>query len=305
MPECAREGVLVVDKEEGPTSHDVVAALRRITGRKRIGHCGTLDPLATGALVVCLGRLTRLSQWLSEGEKAYDTTICLGATSDTCDAQGNIVPGEQVAAPDSDRVSAALRRFEGSIQQVPPAYSAVKVNGVRSYDLARRQRAVPLKPRRVHIAELEMVAYRFPLLELRVVCSRGTYIRSLAADLGRELGCGGYVQRLRRSRVGALDLDLAFTVSEIRDAVSAGRLERCFVPLPRALAGLSEVVLDAAGLERFGHGNPVGVAKVAERGQESVCAVYDRDMTLCGIGRLDADGSNLQPLQVLRDSASP
>ena len=304
MAERTGDGVLVVDKEPGPTSHDVVAALRRIAGLRRIGHCGTLDPLATGVLVVCLGRFTRLSQWLSEGEKAYDAAFFLGATSDTCDAQGNIVPGAGAEAPDSGRVRDALRGFEGSIEQVPPAFSAVKVNGVRSYDLARRRKAVPLKPRPVHIAELEMVAYDYPLLELRVWCSRGTYIRSLAADLGRELGCGAYVQSLRRTRVGALGLDSARSLPEIRDAAAAGRLAQCFVPLPQALAGLSEVVLDAPGLERFVHGNPVGMGEMADRGQELVCAVYDRDMELRGIGRLDAEGSSLRPLQVLRGESS-
>ncbi len=299
MAEHKYEGVLVVNKEQGPTSHDVVSSLRSITGMRRIGHCGTLDPLASGVLVVCLGRFTRLNEWLSAGEKEYETTFCLGATSDTYDAQGRITPSPDIEVPDSASVLKHLENFKGAIEQIPPAYSALKVEGVRSYKLARRNQAVPLKARRVHIAEIEVLHYKFPLLKLRVACARGTYIRSLAADLGAQLGCGGYVQALCRIRVGNLDLNEALILEQIRDAVSEGQLGQHFVPPSKALSGLSEIVLEPQRLERFAHGNPVVFEEEEDQRENQVCAVYNMDMKLCGIGRLEAEDGRLRPLKVL------
>ena len=301
MADHKYEGVLIVDKEQGPTSHDVVAALRRITGVRRIGHCGTLDPLATGVLVVCLGRFTRLNEWLSAGEKGYEATFFLGATSDTLDGWGTITPQPVVEVPEFDTLNAHLQAFKGTIEQIPPAFSALKVNGIRSYKLARRHQSVPLPLRRVHIAELEVIEYGFPLLKLRAVCSRGTYVRSLAADLGTALGCGAYVQALRRYRVGDLDLSVALSLGKIQARMDQGHLDRCFVPPPKALNQLAEVVLEPGDLRRFVHGNPVALSGQVEVPQGGVCAVYDRDMRLSGVGKWDLEKGRLRPLRVLCD----
>ena len=291
------EGLLVVDKEIGPTSHDVVALLRRITGMRRIGHCGTLDPLATGVLVVCLGGYTRLNEWLSAGEKEYRVTCYLGATSDTLDAQGEITRRTVEQTPRLAVIERELEDFKGLLEQIPPAFSAIKVQGVRSYERARRKEAVYHKAREVHVASIEVAAYDFPLLSLHIACSKGTYVRSLAADLGEKLGCGAYVQELRRLRVGYLDLDDAWTLIGVEEAKRAGKLEECFVPVRRALGDLSEVLLDGEEMLRaFAHGNPL--CQEEPEGGNPVCAVYDPAGGLVGIG--EHRNGWLKPKKVLR-----
>jgi len=300
MAEHKYEGILVVDKEIGPTSHDVIASLRSIVGMRRIGHCGTLDPLASGILLVCLGSFTRLNEWLSAGEKEYESTFFLGATSDTCDAQGHITPGQNITIPAEDEVIRQVRSFAGTIEQVPPAFSALKVQGVRSYKLARRNLAVPLKARKVHIRDIDVLHYDFPLVTLRITCSRGTYIRSLAADLGVRLGCGGYVQALRRCRVGKLGLDRALSLEQVREVVRSGKLTQHFVAPHNALDDLGEAVLDPLQLSSFVHGNPVSIKPDFAVPDKMVCAVYDSDKHLYGIGQWESIEGALKPVRVLR-----
>ena len=298
------EGILVVDKEIGPTSHDVVAALRSTVGVRRVGHCGTLDPLASGVLVACVGGYTRLSQWLSEGVKEYEARLILGATSNTYDAQGEIVETAQVTIPSMDEIRTRITSFTGAIEQVPPAFSAVKVNGVRSYKLARADRAVELEPRVVTISSIEVESYQYPTLELRITCNKGTYIRSLAADLGDLLGCGAYIGGLRRTRVGSMGVDAAMTIDEVRDATTTGTLERNFVPPHEALRELGQVVLQDAALERFAHGNPVEIEPSGENRDGAVCAIYDPCRQLYGIGEWNERECSVRPLKVLRPFAS-
>ena len=299
MKDRKYDGLLVVDKERGPTSHDVVARIRQITKMRRIGHCGTLDPLATGVLVICLGRFTRLNEWLSVSEKEYRTVIGLGASSDTYDALGSITALRNVKVPKVDALLEKLQEFEGTIEQIPPAFSALKVHGVRSYKLARCNKAVPLKPRQVHIGAIEVINYTFPQLVLRIVCSKGTYIRSLAADLGLRLGCGAYVQELRRLRVGNLDLNQAFSLDRIREAEMEGRLELCFIPPHQALSGLPCVYLDPRRLMDFVHGHSVHLSR-ADAPQGQTCAVYDIHQEFYGMGMREGQ-EVLKPVKVLRD----
>lgn len=298
MTEDKYNGVLAVAKRQGPTSHDIVATMRRITNMRRIGHCGTLDPLATGVLILCLGRFTRLSDWLSRGEKEYNTTLLLGAKSNTYDAQGEITPLANVEPPSLGQIKCAVGPFTGTIEQVPPAFSAVKVNGVRSYKLARRNEAIALKARTVHITTLEVLDYSYPRLTLRVVCSRGTYIRSLAEDLGQVLGCGAYVESLCRRRIGVFKLEDALSLEQVERAVEQGQLERHFTPPQLALCNMEQVVLQADGLQAFSHGNPVSSAAGGRKGVGDVCAVYDLEKNLYGMGKWE--GGLLRPLKVLR-----
>jgi len=291
-------GVLAIDKESGPTSHDVVAVLRRLLGVRRVGHCGTLDPLATGVLIVCFGRYTRLADWIAAGEKEYAATFHLGVDSETGDGEGPLLPREVDEPPGPGRVREALGAFTGPIDQVPPAHSAVKVSGVASYRLARRDRAVELKPRRVHIHRLDLVRYAYPLLEVNVVCSKGTYIRSLAADLGRDLGCGAYVDQLRRRRVGEVGLDSAHTVAAIGDSV-AGGAGRLLIPPDRALSHLESVHLDGEAGRLFAHG---GCVPAAAGKAQSPCAVYGPHGRLLGIARRGDDGSALVSQCVVGDA---
>jgi tRNA pseudouridine55 synthase len=295
-----KTGILVVDKESGPTSHDVVARVRRIIGERRVGHCGTLDPLATGVLVTCIGRFTRLNEWLSAGEKEYIAELTLGAVSNTFDAQGTIEAIEGADAPSLDLVAESLGRFQGAIMQRPPAYSAVKVDGERSYTLARQNRAVELAARPVTVSELAVSSYEYPKLMLRLVCSRGTYVRSIAHDLGNLLGCGAYVSKLKRTRVGSLDMTMARSLDEIDEATAMGELEACFVAPHLALSGLDHVALQHPQLDSFAHGNAVRFV-CSGRGTAKVCAVFDEKRDLFGIGEWRGEGRLLQPLRVLRE----
>lgn len=279
-----RDGVLVVDKTTGPTSHDVVAGVRQVFGMRRVGHCGTLDPLATGVLVVCLGAYTRLSDWLSKGDKEYETILVLGAHSDTGDRQGRIQLLTETL-PAAEAVVAALGQFKGMIQQVPPAYSAVKVDGVRSYRLARIQQPVVLAPRSVEVKNIEVLGYELPRLKLRICCSRGTYIRSLAADLGEALGCGAYVEELRRLRVGELQLQQAFTFDQLRELAAQDRLGEALIPIQQALGQLPACELSAAETQVFVHGGTLRPA--GNELSDGECAVFSGEGHLLGIGNLD------------------
>src|SRR4051794_13974295 len=200
------DSLLVLDKPGGMTSRDAVdRALRWFPRGTRVGHTGTLDPLATGVLVLCVGSATRLTEYVQQMEKTYHTTVRLGARSDTDDADGTVTPVEEAVAPTREQLEACLQGFLGEIEQVPPAFSAAKVMGRRAYDLARRGEEVTLQPRKVQVYGIDVRRYEYPEVDLEVRCGKGTYIRSLARDLGQRLGCGGLVQVLRRTRVGPFD----------------------------------------------------------------------------------------------------
>lgn len=298
MADLALTGVLVIDKAKGPTSHDVIASLRRLLQLRRIGHCGTLDPLASGVLVVCLGRYTRLNRWLSGADKEYEAEICLGAVSATGDAEGPICRREHGTPPDEQSVAQALRDFTGAIDQVPPAHSAVKVAGVRSYKRARRGDEVVLKARQVHVHALELLGYDFPRLSVRIHCSAGTYIRSLAADLGHALGTGAYLAELRRLRAGGLGLDQALTLEQVASLRRAGQIDKALVPPRLALSQLASVELSESKLVDFAHGK--AIEHPAGAGPRAVCAVFDAAETLFGLARWEKGA--LRPLCVLRPS---
>ena len=294
MADPALTGVLVIDKAKGPTSHDVIASLRRLLHLRRIGHCGTLDPLASGVLVVCLGRYTRLNRWLSGADKEYEAEICLGAVSATGDAEGPIRPQANYRPPDAQSVAQALRDFTGALDQVPPPHSAVKVAGVRSYKRARHGDEVVLKPRRVHVHTLELLGYDFPKLGLKIHCSAGTYIRSLATDLGRVLGTGAYLAKLRRLRAGGLGLDQAQTLDQIASLSRAGQIEKALVHPRLALSELAAVELNEDTLVDFAHGRAIEYPA----GPRAVCAVFDAAETLVGLARWEKGA--LRPVCVLR-----
>jgi tRNA pseudouridine55 synthase len=249
-------GVLVIDKPEGPTSHDVVARCRRALGVRAIGHAGTLDPMATGVLVLVIGRATRLAQFLSGQPKAYDATLRLGVTTDTWDRTGTEIPApEHGAWPDTARVAACLSRFVGMHPQVPPPFSAKKIGGVRAHVLARRGQAVPVKPAMVELHECEIQAVDLPLVHIRLRSSAGYYVRSLVHDLGRTLGCGACLQALRRTASGTFTLEDAVGLASLEES-PAGATAR-IVPLERLLPDLPSVCLDEEAARRAGHGNEI------------------------------------------------
>jgi len=210
-------GILVVNKDRSWTSHDVVAKLRNVLKVKKVGHAGTLDPMATGVLLVLLGRACKLSGKLMELPKTYYAEVTLGATSDTYDAEGKVVEKEQAAGfmPAFEEIKKTLEAFEGEIEQVPPKYSAKKLKGKKAYELARAGKEFELEAKKVTIYSITDLKYEYPLVKFRVECSKGTYVRSLAHDLGEKLGTGGYLSGLVREKVGDYTLEKAYRVEEI------------------------------------------------------------------------------------------
>lgn len=205
--------IVGIIKPKGPTSHDIIDQVRRITKIRRVGHAGTLDPAASGVLVVAIGReATKQLTTIVDKDKEYVATIRLGATSSTDDGEGVIVPSDWSRAPSEKRVEDSVNMFVGEILQVPPAFSAIKMGGKKAYELARKGKDVVMEPRKVVLHSIEVLDYDWPKLKLKVHCGKGVYIRSLARDIGAALGCGGYMSELIRTRVGEYTLDTSFTI---------------------------------------------------------------------------------------------
>lgn len=250
-------GVLLIDKPAGPTSHDVVARLRRTTGQRSIGHAGTLDPAATGLLVLLLGCATRLSNLLTGHDKVYDATVRFGWSTTTDDAQGEI-HGERTNAPlpSDDAITAALNQMRGPLDQLPPRFSAKRVDGTHAYRLARKDAPMELKPARVTLHEWEWLDRSEDSVTVRVTTSAGFYVRSLARDLGETLGCGAHLSALRRLRSGHFRVEDALP---LESAENAGReVTARLIPLADALPDLPAVRVSESGMIRVRHGNPVG-----------------------------------------------
>lgn len=251
-------GLLVIDKPGGMTSRDVVnRAQRWFPKGTKLGHTGTLDPLATGTLVLCVGAATRLAEFVQAMGKGYATRVLLGSRSDTDDADGVVTAVEGAAPPTEEQVRAAVTRFAGVIQQLPPAYSALKVAGKRAHELARQGAEVKLEPRPVRVDRIDVTAYAWPHLDIAVECGKGTYIRSIARDVGEVLGVGGLVQTLRRTHVGPFAADSGLSLDATMEQVRAG-----LRPMGEAVVELPRVTLDASTAGRFmkGQAVPCGTA---------------------------------------------
>jgi tRNA pseudouridine55 synthase len=286
-------GFLNVCKPAGFSSHDVVAVVRRTLRTRRVGHAGTLDPLAEGVLPVCVGRYTRLVDYVSNGDKGYYAEIELGARTATDDAEGEIVERLPVPALDNADLDRALSSFRGTIQQVPPIYSAIKVAGQRAYALARRGDAPTLQAREVTIRRLEVVRWQSPLLTLVVDCSKGTYIRSLARDLGESLGCGAHLKRLIRLWVGPFALADAISLDELAQAASAGTVADVLQPADSALRALPAAIVDPHRLVDMAHGRPWPAASSDD--VPGMARIYDVDGRLLGLAELDRRRRLWQP----------
>lgn len=225
-------GVIVIHKEQGFTSHDVVAKMRGICGQKKIGHTGTLDPAATGVLPVCLGSGTKLCDMLADHDKEYVAELLLGIVTDTQDTTGMVLEEKPVSVTEEE-VRRACMSFLGDYSQVPPMYSALKVDGKKLYELAREGKTIERKARPVRILELEILDIALPVVKLRVACTKGTYIRTLCHDIGAVLGCGGAMQSLVRTRVGSFMLEQALTLGELQERRDRGELEATLLPVDR------------------------------------------------------------------------
>lgn len=258
---AGRGGVLVIDKPAGPTSHDIVAVVRRRFRGAKVGHTGTLDPFATGVLPVVVGRATRLARYLSGAEKEYDALLRLGRATDTHDATGRVVfeAPVTVALPPRERVAAVLDRYRGTWKQTPPAYSAKLAGGVRAYDQARRGTPVALAPVDVTVSALELLSVDGPLVRLRLVSSAGFYVRALAHDIGLTLGTGATLEGLRRLRSGTFGLSDAVTL----DLVAEAGVESRLVPLEGLLPDWPAVRLTEEGADWLSHGRLLGPGQCA------------------------------------------
>ena len=297
------DGVLVVDKPSGLTSHDVVAHARRSLGVRRVGHIGTLDPIATGVLPLVVGRATRLASLLSAGRKTYDGCILLGVSTDTYDTTGTITADARdrmgtglVNAPDRPAIEQAVEAFVGTWPQHPPPFSAKKIRGVRAYTLARRNQPVAPEPVAVTVHSVEVLAVDGTQVRCRVTCDPGFYMRAFAHDLGAALGCGACLETLRRERNGAFDLRGAVPLEEI-DAQGPAIADR-MVPLAELLPEIPRLVLTEHGARRARHGNDLTAADVVSSSAEwtapaasagaAVAKLYDGEGVLIAIAKADA-----------------
>ena len=307
------DGVLVIDKPPGITSHGVVARARHILHERRIGHTGTLDPFATGVLVVLLGKATRLAQFLSGVDKEYEAIIRLGYSTDTGDRTGNPIPGPDGAEAklgkwSEQEIEEALQSFRGEIDQIPPMYSAKKVEGKKLYELARRGESIERQPIHVCINELEAIRPGGQLIKdnldgtfdfhVRVSCSSGTYIRTLAEDLGRRLYAGAHLAELRRTRVGDFSLGQAITLDALKVHFAEESLGAILLPPNAALSRLPFVHLSAEDVRRVNHGREVSVAEVDWTDGENV-KMCDANEQLIAIGQYEAAAKRLHPRVVL------
>jgi tRNA pseudouridine55 synthase len=311
------DGVLIIDKPAGMTSHDVVARVRKITGHRRVGHTGTLDPFATGVLVVLVGGATRLAQFLSGAEKEYEAVIRLGFATDTGDITGVRIEKESHAKAQStqsfreEEIEAALASLRGEIEQTPPMYSAKKIGGRKLYELARRGEEIEREPVRVNISEFEALTHDDALLtpadpgshdlKVRVVCSAGTYVRTLAEDFGKRLGVGAHVAELRRTRAGQFKIEDALTLDRLNEEARSGSLALVLISPDAALSHLpvTELTLDDARRVGQGIDLPVEEAKASPWPNAQTVRLRDADGRLVAVGIYDHERKTVHPQVVI------
>jgi len=291
------DGILLVDKEPGWTSHDVVAKLRGITGQPRAGHTGTLDPAATGLLVVCFGRATRLVEYMTGHDKAYEGEITLGATTDTDDAEGQVLATAAVPVVTSSDLHRLCERFTGDIEQVPPAFSAIKVQGTRAYTAARKGAALVLEPRAVRIDALELELLSPNRLKVSVECGAGTYVRSLARDIGAALGCGGHLAWLRRTRVGGFVVEDSATIAEIEAVAKDNRLASILRAPDEGVMEHDAIVLGGDRARVLSNGERLRVVLQPWEASSEV-RVYSIDGSFHGIADVRPDGT-IAPVKMM------
>ena len=292
------DGVIVIRKEKGFTSHDVVAKLRGILHMKKIGHTGTLDPDAEGVLPVALGKATRLVDMITDKEKTYEAVMRLGVVTDTQDMSGTVlseVPEFQVS---EEELRTVTESFAGDYMQVPPMYSALKVNGKKLYELAREGKTVERKPRPVHFYEIEILDIDFPLVRFRVTCSKGTYIRTLCHDIGEKLGCGAAMETLLRTKVGRFTLDDAITLAQTEEAVRSGEIEQRILGIEEILAEYPRVCCREEGDRLLANGNPLVQALVNAEGKDGWIRMCNSEGSFAGVYQWDEKRDRYFPVKM-------
>ena len=286
-------GIINVLKPPGMTSHDVVSFIRRTFGLKKVGHAGTLDPAAAGVLPVFLGNATRLIEYSTEAEKSYRAELTFGYATDTGDDTGKIIKtASEPCFPAVDNIAAAFKALTGEIEQVPPMYSAIKIEGVRLYELARKGVEITRPSRKVFISSIELVNMEPPAILFDVTCSKGTYIRTLCADIGEKAGCPAVMSFLVRTRVGSFTISEALTLEEISELK-----EKALLPADYAIKFMPEIILDDSVAKAFGNG--LGI-KQDLLPQSNFYRVYNREKVFIGIGEKNFSNNWLYPIKVFK-----
>ena len=306
------DGILNIDKPWGKTSFSMVAMVKRLTGERRVGHAGTLDPAATGVLPVCLGRGTRVIEFLVDATKAYRAEIELGVATDTYDASGRIVQRGDASGISQDQLESVLSSFCGLIRQTPPMYSAVKYQGKPLYELARAGITVERRSRLAKVHRLELIAWQPPVVSIEVVCGKGTYIRSLAYDLGQALGCGAYLKSLTRLRCGLFDIRDAVSVPQLEDAFRYGYWQQLVYPIDSVLLHWAAMVVGDDVGQSIRNGRPLALVRgdggkgsgyfeqfiAAGSSYENRCRVYALDGRFLAMLRFNPERGQWQPEKV-------
>jgi tRNA pseudouridine55 synthase len=300
------DGILNINKPEGPTSFAVVSAVKRLTGEKKVGHAGTLDPAASGVLPVCLGRATRVTEYLMESQKTYRAEIEFGKTTDTYDSQGTVTSESDSSGIDRSGIEAALVQFRGEIQQVPPAYSALKYRGKPYYELARAGIEVEIKRRPVTVYSIGLLSWHPPVVLVDITCGKGTYIRSLAHDLGQQLGCGAFMKSLVRRQYGPFSLDNAVSPEDLEQAVGADSWSGYVFPVDSVLTHLDTVVVnDGIGRDimngrkiDIGPGESTGASLTEKSTGHNRLRAYSSDGRFIGVLRFDPETERWQPEKI-------
>lgn len=271
-------GIINVYKEKGFTSHDVVAKLRGIVGQKKIGHTGTLDPDATGVLPVCLGKATKICDLLTDKNKTYEAVLLLGKTTDTQDITGEVLEEKSTEALTEEKVREAIEGFIGDYEQIPPMYSALKVNGKKLYELAREGKVIERKARPVKILDIQILEIDLPKVRMEVSCSKGTYIRTLCHDIGEKLGCGGCMESLIRTRVSTFRIEDAKTLDEIETLKQEGKLAELLVPIDAMFPFYPKITVKDDWKAFAKNGNPLDLKMLKEacgQDEETQVRLYD------------------------------
>jgi tRNA pseudouridine55 synthase len=293
------DGILNINKPTGMTSHDVVARVRKVLGQRRVGHAGTLDPAASGVLPICTGQATRVAEYLSESGKAYRATITFGITTDTYDAEGTVTRTTSATTLSRAYIESLLPSFRGEQMQVPPRYSAIKQQGQPAYKRARAGEELELAARPITITRLEIIDWTPPSLVLDIECSKGTYIRSLAHDLGERSGYGAHLSALVRTRSGPFHLAESITLEQLAGAIERGDVGAYLYPADVALEGYPAIRLDEETAARVRHGNAFGgYDDETSIGGNRLARVYDSDGRFLAIAEWDEERQVWQPVKV-------
>ncbi len=282
------DGVLLLDKPVGMSSNSALQKVRFMLKAQKAGHTGTLDPLASGLLPLCFGEATKFSADLLDADKEYEAEIKFGETTTTADAEGEVTSKRPVRFTE-DKLLGTLKKFTGKISQVPPMYSALKRDGKRLYEIARKGETVDREPREIVISELELLGFTSPVAKVRVLCSKGTYVRVLAEDIGKDLGCGAHLLSLRRTKVGQLSVADSVPLKQVEKADVQGRL-KLLAPIDSLLSTLKTVELEGEQANRFSHGQSISIAAPKKECKVKVYRLSDGSRELLGSARLDADG---------------